>query len=110
MGWAFGEHRKQGDTLEVFDLTDDGLKPLVALEDIAPAQCHWPYDGLMCCGRERQGKGDYCEAHAKRAFRHYRQELTDEGRENVRHAAVERNKKRKLRCNLVSLIILDELG
>ena len=109
MGWAFGEHRKQGDTLEVFDLADDGLKPLVALEDIESTHCHWPYDGLMCCGRERQGKGDYCAIHAKRSHRHGHV-LTDEGRENVRHAAVERNKKRGMRCNLVSLIVLDELG
>lgn len=48
------------------ELADDGLTPLVALEDIRNGLCRWPTTMEMSCGRE-SGKNVYCPVHAKRA-------------------------------------------
>lgn len=48
------------------ELEDDGLAPLVALEDIRNGLCRWPTTMEHSCGRE-SGTKVYCPFHTARA-------------------------------------------
>lgn len=39
------------------------LFPTVELADLPDSGCKWPYENLMCCGRQRLEGKPYCQEH-----------------------------------------------
>lgn len=81
-------------------LAEDPLHPTVELIDLASHQCKWPYEGLMSCGRLREGSGPYCPEHEIRAGR---------GAQGLRNPAVyDKSPRAKPRAQVTLLI--EEIG